>query len=57
MKKKKWSRPECERVMLVPEEAVLAGCKTATSLHIKQRGGLGCNGGLGGGACSAVHGS
>ena len=28
MGKKKWSKPECNRVNLVPEEAVLAGCKT-----------------------------
>ena len=27
MAKKKWSRPECERIKLVPEEAVLTGCK------------------------------
>ena len=27
MKKKKWSRPECCKVKLVPEEAVLTGCK------------------------------
>ncbi len=26
--KKKWSRPVCEKVRLVPEEAVLWGCKT-----------------------------
>lgn len=29
MKKKKWSKPECVRVKLVTEEAVLWGCKTA----------------------------
>jgi len=28
--KKEWSKPECEKVKLVPEEAVLAGCKTPT---------------------------
>ena len=27
MKKRKWSKPECQRVKLVPEEAVLWGCK------------------------------
>ena len=30
MKKKKWSRPECKRVKLAPEEAVLSGCKNET---------------------------
>jgi len=28
--KEKWSAPICEKVKLVAEEAVLAGCKTAT---------------------------
>jgi len=27
MKMKKWSKPECKRVELVPEEAILGGCK------------------------------
>lgn len=27
MLKKKWSKPECKRVKLEPEEAVLTGCK------------------------------
>ena len=27
MKKKKWKTPVCEKVKLIPEEAVLAGCK------------------------------
>ena len=30
MVKKKWSKPECEKVRLVAEEAVLTGCKMAT---------------------------
>jgi hypothetical protein len=29
--KKKWSKPECEKVKLVSEEAVLTGCKTPTT--------------------------
>lgn len=29
MEKKKWTKPECVRVTLVAEEAVLWGCKTA----------------------------
>ena len=29
MKKRKWSKPECQRVKLVPEEAVLWGCKSS----------------------------
>ena len=29
MGKKKWIRPECVKINLVPEEAVLTGCKTA----------------------------
>jgi hypothetical protein len=28
VEKKQWSKPECERVKLVQEEAVLAHCKT-----------------------------
>lgn len=32
MSKKPYVKPELERVLLVPEEAVLAGCKTA--LHL-----------------------
>lgn len=28
MGKKKWIRPECSKVKLVPEEAVITGCKT-----------------------------
>jgi hypothetical protein len=28
MSKKKWTKPECTQIKLVPEEAVLAGCKT-----------------------------
>ena len=27
MEKKQWSKPECERVKLVQEEAVLGACK------------------------------
>jgi hypothetical protein len=27
MAKKKWTTPVCEKVKLIPEEAVLAGCK------------------------------
>lgn len=27
-KKKKWSKPECLRIRLVPEEATLITCKT-----------------------------
>jgi hypothetical protein len=27
MVKKKWKKPECTRIKLVPEEAVLTGCK------------------------------
>jgi hypothetical protein len=29
--KKKWSKPECEKVKLATDEAVLAGCKTQTT--------------------------
>jgi hypothetical protein len=29
--KKKWSKPECEKVNLAPNEAVLTGCKTPTT--------------------------
>ncbi len=28
-KTKKWSKPECVKVQLVPDEAVLKGCKMA----------------------------
>jgi len=28
MVKKKWSRPECNKVKLIPEETVITGCKT-----------------------------
>jgi hypothetical protein len=49
MKKKKWSKPECIRVKLVPEEAVLAHCKTSagggpSGLICFGGGGLGCQG-------------
>jgi hypothetical protein len=27
MEKKKWSKPECQRVKLVVEESVITGCK------------------------------
>ena len=30
-KLKKWSKPECVKVKLVPEEAMIKGCKTTTS--------------------------
>ena len=30
MEKKKWSKPECKKVNLVPDEAVLTGCKLDT---------------------------
>lgn len=36
--KKKWSKPECEKVNLAPDEAVLAGCKTRiTPTNIKNK--------------------
>ena len=28
--KREWSKPECNRIKLVPEEAVLWGCKVVT---------------------------
>lgn len=48
MAKKKWSKPECKRVKLVPEEAVLTGCKAGG-----QSGPSGANNCAGrGGPCS-----
>jgi len=36
--KKKWSKPECEKVKLAPDEAVLVGCKTpVTPVTVKQK--------------------
>jgi hypothetical protein len=32
MAKKKWSKPECKKVKLVPEEAVITGCKHGQTL-------------------------
>lgn len=32
MTKKKWIRPQCTRIKLVPEEAVLTGCKKNGSI-------------------------
>ena len=40
MIKKKWSKPECKRVKLVPEEAVLTGCKVKLGTGPSQNG---CN--------------
>ncbi|MEJ2683498.1 MAG: hypothetical protein P8Z71_03765 [Candidatus Sulfobium sp.] len=47
MTKKKWIRPECTRIKLVPEEAVLTGCKT----HLSAGPGGGICMGYGNGAC------
>jgi hypothetical protein len=41
MGKKKWSKPECSRVKLVAEEALLIGCKLANNPAT----------GFGGGSC------
>ncbi len=32
MKKKKWSKPECKRVKLMVEEAVITGCKIPSAI-------------------------
>ena len=39
-KKKKWVKPECVRVKLVPEEAILLGCKDVNGFA---NGAPGCN--------------
>ena len=55
MEKKKWSKPECSKVRLIAEEAMLVGCKSRTSA-IKTHAGLGCTK-TGAQACAAISGS
>jgi hypothetical protein len=42
MGKKKWIRPECVKINLVPEEAVFTGCKTAVGGSARVAGGQPC---------------
>jgi len=42
--KKEWSRPECTKIALVPEEAVLTGCKVDGTAGPDLRG-LNCRAG------------
>jgi len=42
MGKKKWTTPACEKVKLVPEEAVLAGCKVGGTKTATAYGNYSC---------------
>lgn len=47
MEKKAWTKPECSRIRLVPQEALARGCRGITGIGPKDQGCYGQGGGQG----------